>query len=182
MILSRMGFWQRQWAGGSHGCCLPVHLSKEISVSGRVLTRLAPVVLVLAAALTACGGDGDTDASATDQPSSSSSESTSESSSASASESPAESSGSGDGVAVTLTREGDSFTPNGERVELAVDQTLVLTIDADEAGDLHVHSTPEQEISYGAGTSEHEIVVDRPGVVEVESHDPDMILLQLEVR
>jgi hypothetical protein len=175
MILSHMGFWQRQWAGGSRGCCLPVHLSKEISVSGRVLTRLAPAVLVLAAALTACGGDPDTDASATDQPSTSPSESASESSS----ESPAESSGSADSVAVTLTREDDSFTPNGERVELAVDQTLVLTIDADEAGDLHVHSTPEQEISYGTGTSEHEIVVDRPGVVEVESHDPDMILLQL---
>ena len=66
--------------------------------------------------------------------------------------------------------------------ELAIDQALVLTIEADEAGEIHVHSTPEQEISYEAGTSEHEIVVDRPGVVEVESHDPDVILLQLEVR
>ena len=83
---------------------------------------------------------------------------------------------------VTVTREGDSFTPNGERVEVGVDETLVLTIEADEAGELHVHSTPEQEIAYDAGTSEHEIVVDRPGVVEVESHDPDVILLQLEVR
>ena len=81
-----------------------------------------------------------------------------------------------------MTREGDEFTPNGERVELAVDQTLVLTIDADEAGELHVHSTPEQEIEYDAGTSEHELVIDRPGVVEVESHEPDVVLLQLEVR
>ena len=81
-----------------------------------------------------------------------------------------------------MTREGDSFTPNGERVELGIDQTLVLTIEADEAGELHVHSTPEQEIAYDAGTSEHEIVIDRPGVVEVESHEPDVILLQLEVR
>ena len=88
----------------------------------------------------------------------------------------------GDAVALTVTREGDEFTPNGERVELAVDQTLVLTIDADEAGELHVHSTPEQEIAYDAGTSEHEITIDRPGVVEVESHEPDVVLLQLEVR
>jgi predicted small lipoprotein YifL len=146
-------------------------------VSGRVLTRLAPVVLVLAASLTACGGDGDTDPPAADQ-SSSSSEPTSESPSdpGSESDSPA------DSVAVTVTREGDSFTPNGERVELGIDQALVLTIEADEAGELHVHSTPEQEIAYDAGTSEHEIVIDRPGVVEVESHDPDVILLQLEVR
>jgi predicted small lipoprotein YifL len=144
-------------------------------VSGRVLTRLAPVVLVLAASLTACGGDGDTEPPATDQtPTSSPSDTPSDAGS--------ESSGPGDTVAVTVTREGGSFTPNGERVELAIDQALVLTIEADEAGEIHVHSTPEQEISYEAGTSEHEIVVDRPGVVEVESHDPDVILLQLEVR
>ena len=45
-----------------------------------------------------------------------------------------------------------------------------------------MHSTPEQEIAYDAGTSEHEITIDRPGVVEVESHEPDVIVLQLEVR
>jgi hypothetical protein len=150
-----------------------VQLQKEILVSGRVVTRLAPLVLVLAASLSACGGDGDTDPPATDQ-----------SSSSSPSDSPSDSgsTSTGGGAAVTVTREGDSFTPNGERVELGVDQTLVLTIEADEAGELHVHSTPEQEIAYDAGTSEHEIVIDRPGVVEVESHEPDVILLQLEVR
>jgi hypothetical protein len=152
-----------------------VQLQKEILVSGRVVTRLAPLVLVLAASLSACGGDGDAEPPATDQ-SSSSSPSDSDSASDSGSSS------TGGGAAVTVTREGDSFTPNGERVELGVDQTLVLTIESDEAGELHVHSTPEQEIAYDAGTSEHEIVIDRPGVVEVESHEPDVILLQLEVR
>lgn len=128
---------------------------------GRALTRLAPVVLVLAAGLTGCGGsDGEADPPATSQSPST----------------------DGDSVAVTVTREGDSFTPNGARVELGVDQTLVLSIDADEAGELHVHSTPEQEISYEEGTSEHEVTIDRPGVVEVESHDPDVIVMQLEVR
>jgi hypothetical protein len=130
-------------------------------VPAPALTRLVPVVLVLAAGLTGCGeGDGEAAAPATGQ-------------------SP---SADGDAVAVTVTREGDGFTPNGERVGLEVGQTLVLTIDADEAGELHVHSTPEQEIAYDEGTSEHEITVDRPGVVEVESHDPDLVLLQLEVR
>ena len=128
------------------------------------LSPVVPLALVLALGLTACGGDdadpptgsqGATQGGATQD---------------------------GDGVAVTVTREGDEFTPNGERVELGVDQTLVLTIDADEAGEIHVHSTPEQEIEYDAGTSEHELVIDRPGVVEVESHEPDVVLLQLEVR
>lgn len=148
-------------------------------MSGRVLTRLAPVVLVLAASLTACGGDGDTDPPATDQTSTSS---PSDTPSETASDPGSESSTPDDSVAVTVSREGGSFTPNGERVELGIGQALVLTIEADEAGELHVHSTPEQDISYDAGTSEHEIVIDRPGVVEVESHDPDVILLQLEVR
>ena len=148
-------------------------------MSGRVLTRLAPVVLVLAASLTACGGDGDTDPPATDQTSTSS---PSDTPSDTPSDPGSESSTPDDSVAVTVSREGDSFTPNGERVELAVGETLTLTITADEAGELHVHSTPEQEIAYGEGTSEHEITIDRPGVVEVENHDPVVVVLQLEVR
>jgi len=132
-------------------------------VSGRGLARLAPLAaplaLVLSLGLTACSGSDDADPPATQG-----------------------SSNEGDSVAVTVTREGDSFTPNGERVELAVGQTLVLTVTADEPGEMHVHSTPEQEIAYEAGTSEHEITIDRPGVVEVESHEPDTVVLQLEVR
>lgn len=137
-------------------------------MSGRGLTRLAPLALslVLAVGLSACGAD-DAEPSGGTQ--------TSDSSSSTATD-------DGDSAAVTVTREGDSFTPNGERVELGVDQPLVLTITADEAGELHVHSTPEQEIAYDAGTTEHEITIDRPGVVEVESHEPDVIVLQLEVR
>jgi hypothetical protein len=133
---------------------------KEKYVSGRGLARLAPLALVLSLGLTACGGSDDADPPGSTQ----------------------SSSDRGDSVAVTVTREGDSFTPNGERVELAVDQTLVLSITADEAGEMHVHSTPEQEIAYEAGTSDHEITIDRPGVVEVESHEPDTVVLQLEVR
>ena len=126
----------------------------------RLSTVVVPLVLVLTASLSACGGGDDAD------PPTGSQGATQD----------------GDSVAVTITRTDDQFTPNGERVELAVDQMLVLTVDSDEAGEIHVHSTPEQEIEYAAGTSEHELVIDRPGVVEVESHEPDVILLQLEVR
>ncbi|RYB95099.1 hypothetical protein EUA93_12545 [Nocardioides oleivorans] len=126
-------------------------------MSGRGLARLVPVVIILAAGLTACGGN-DADPPA------------------------ASPSADGDAVAVTVTRDKDTFTPNGERVELGIGQTLELTITADEAGEFHVHSTPEQEIAYDEGTSEHEITIDRPGVVEVESHEPASVVLQLEVR
>ena len=130
-------------------------------MSGRGLARLAPVVLVLAAGLSACGG-GDADPPAGDSSSSVSTE--------------------GDTVTVDVTRKDDTFTPNGERVELGIDQTLVLKVTSDVAGEFHVHSTPEQEIAYEEGTSEHEITIDRPGVVEVESHEPASVVLQLEVR
>lgn len=161
-----MGFWQSRWRLASvPTVTVPTVLMsvlKEKSVSRRVLSRLAPLTLVLALGLSACGG-GDDEPAATPTSGSSSSQ-------------------GADSVAVTVTREDDSFTPNGERVELEVGQTLDLTITSDTAGELHVHSTPEQEIEYDAGTSEHEITIDRPGVVEVESHEPDSIVLQLEVR
>ena len=140
----------------------------------RGLARLVPLALAIAMALSlaACGDGGDTDT-----PAGAASSATTTDSDTTDSDTT-----DGDTVAVTVTREGGTFTPNGERVDLAVDQTLVLTVTADEAGEFHVHSTPEQEIAYDAGTSEHEITIDRPGVVEVESHEPDSIVLQLEVR
>jgi hypothetical protein len=154
----------------------PTDRPKEKPVSGRGLPRHALVVLVMAASLTACGGG---EAAPPDATPSSSSPS---SSSPATDDHATDDHGDDDGAAITVTREGDTFTPNGERVELEVGQTLTLTIDADAPGELHVHSTPEQEITYGEGTSEHEITIDRPGVVEVESHEPDTIVLQLEVR
>ena len=52
---------------------------------------------------------------------------------------------------------------------------------ADEPGELHVHSSPEQELEYGAGTTTLKLTLDQPGVVDVESHDPKAVIVQLEV-
>ena len=81
-----------------------------------------------------------------------------------------------------LTFEGDTASPNGERIDLGVGETLTLRIDADAPGELHVHSTPEQEIAFPAGQSERTLTIDQPGVVDVEDHHTGMVLLQLEVR
>jgi hypothetical protein len=149
-------------------------------VSGRGPARHALAVLVIAASLTACGGgEADPPAGASSPGTSSPETSSPEISSP---DTDTDTDTDGDAVRVEVRREGDAFTPNGERVEVGVGQTLVLELTADESGELHVHSTPEQEIAYDEGTSEHEITIDRPGVVEVESHEPDTIVLQLEVR
>jgi hypothetical protein len=100
-----------------------------------------------------------------------------------------ESAGSGGGgsastdpVTVEVTIEGDRVEPAGDRVDVAPGQPVEFVVDADAAGEMHVHSTPEQTIEFGAGTSEHTVTVDRPGVVEVELHDPELVVVQLEVR
>lgn len=73
-------------------------------------------------------------------------------------------------------------TPNGERIGVEVGQPIDLVIVSDEAGELHVHSDPEQTLEYDEGETVHQLQIDRPGVVEVETHDPDRIVVQLEVK
>jgi ABC-type glycerol-3-phosphate transport system substrate-binding protein len=84
---------------------------------------------------------------------------------------------------IDVTFKGEDVTPNGERIEVSVDQPITLHVTADKPGEIHVHSDPEQEFEYKAGTSD--ITMDpitKPGVVEVESHTLDKVLFQLEVR
>ena len=59
---------------------------------------------------------------------------------------------------------------------------LKLHIVADKPGEMHVHSSPEQEIEYAEGTTDKTLTLDQPGVVEVESHHLDKLIVQLEVR
>jgi hypothetical protein len=83
---------------------------------------------------------------------------------------------------VAVTIEGDSVTPNGERIEVATGQDVQLDLTADAPGEIHVHSTPEQELEYDEGTSSLTIEgMERPGTVDVEVHDLEKIILQLEV-
>jgi hypothetical protein len=85
-------------------------------------------------------------------------------------------------VVVEITFEGGTVEPNGERVDVAAGQGIDLVVTADEPGSLHIHSDPEQEFAYEAGTETFGIQIDRPGVVEVESHELDQVIVQLEVR
>ncbi len=95
---------------------------------------------------------------------------------------PTSSTGSSDGDTIRITFEGGDVTPKGERVEMEAGEPIEVEIKADEAGELHVHSSPEQTIPYGAGTTNETLTIDQPGVVDVEAHDPDVVVVQLEVR
>ena len=84
---------------------------------------------------------------------------------------------------IDVTIKGDSVTPNGERVDVAVGQPIRLNVTADEAGEIHVHSDPEQQLEYGAGDTTVTIDgIDAPGTVDVESHALEKVIVQLEVR
>ena len=83
---------------------------------------------------------------------------------------------------IDITFEGETMTPSGERVEVGVDQPIDLVVTADEPGEIHVHSDPEQEFAYAEGTTTFKLQIDRPGVVEVESHDLEKVIVQLEVK
>jgi hypothetical protein len=87
-----------------------------------------------------------------------------------------------DPVTIDVTFDGDTVTPSGERVDVQTGQPIELNITADAAGEIHVHSDPEQELEYDEGTSTVEIEpIEQPGVVDVESHDLEAVIVQLEV-
>jgi hypothetical protein len=120
------------------------------------LPRLAAlgVVGVLALTATGCGSDGGDSGDA----------------------------GSDEPQVIEITFADGEVTPNGERVEAGVGEPIDLEVTADEPGELHIHSDPEQTLPYDEGTQTFGIQVDRPGVVEVESHELDVVIVQLEVR
>ncbi|WP_121254929.1 hypothetical protein [Nocardioides ferulae] len=90
--------------------------------------------------------------------------------------------GTDEPVSIELTLEGGRVTPNGERVEVPAGQPVELVVKSDQAGEIHVHSDPEQSLEIQPGTSTYEIdPIDKPGVVEVELHEPALMLVQLEV-
>ncbi len=94
--------------------------------------------------------------------------------------------GDGDGSEETAVIEiafsDGEVTPSGERVEVDAGQPVDLEVTADEPGEIHIHAEQEQTLAYEEGTETFELAIDRPGVVEVESHELDVVIVQLEVR
>jgi hypothetical protein len=83
-------------------------------------------------------------------------------------------------IGVTVGK--DSVSPSGAKVDVKRNQPIVFEIDAAEAGELHVHSSPAKAIDYPAGKSQVQISIDKPGVVEAEIENLGKLVVQLEVR
>ena len=83
---------------------------------------------------------------------------------------------------IEITFADGTVTPNGERVEVTVGQPIELVVKADEEGEIHVHSSPEQEFTYSQGTTTLPLTIDKAGVVDVEAHDLEQVIVQLQVE
>ena len=84
---------------------------------------------------------------------------------------------------IDVTFNGDSVTPNGEQIDVAVGQPIELDVTADEPGEIHVHSSPEQEFEYDAGSTTIEVKpIQAPGGVTVESHTLEKTLFKLKAQ
>lgn len=143
-------------------------------------TRATTVSLLLAAGLTlsACGGDADTAAEPTPSPTTASVTPSETASEEPESEEPEP---EPEGTIVVVTIDGDRIEPNGASIEADLDEPVVLAITSDRAGELHVHSTPEQFVEFRKGSHEYELTFEQPGVVEVEDHDTGFVIAQLQV-
>ena len=85
-------------------------------------------------------------------------------------------------TSIDIVIEDGTVTPNGDRVPATVDEPITLTIDADTAGELHVHSSPERKIPYEAATTTETLTISRPGVVDVEDQHLEQVVVQLQVE
>lgn len=149
----------------------------------RRTTSLVATALLSLVVLAGCGDEEPAPASGAAPSSSSSSSAPSADGSSSEADGSASPSEATSGAVIDITVDGDDITPNGERVEVEVGEPISFDVTADAPGEIHVHSTPEQEYEYAAGTSTITLTpIARPGIVDVESHTLDKTIVQLQVQ
>jgi plastocyanin len=84
---------------------------------------------------------------------------------------------------VSIVIKDGKVTPQGDRVQVKVGQTIRLKITSDADEEIHVHSDPEHSYEVAAGESVTEsFTIDTPGQVAVEAHHLDVTIMQLVVR
>ncbi|PKH41764.1 hypothetical protein SAMN05192575_109105 [Nocardioides alpinus] len=86
------------------------------------------------------------------------------------------------GPSLSVTIDGEDVQPNAQEIDLAVGEKLTIEFQSNRAGELHVHSTPEQFVKFGAGATSAQLVIKTPGTVEVEEHDTSAVVALIEVR
>jgi hypothetical protein len=149
-----------------------------LGMSTSRVSRFAAAVFVAALALTACAAEKPDDASASGSSASGSGEHSTDDSTPSATEEP----GQDDALQVSVSVQDGDVDPPTQRVEVQQGQQVQLTITSDVDDEVHVHGFDvEGELQAGQPTT-LEFVADQTGLFEVETHETELLLLQLEIR
>jgi hypothetical protein len=87
-------------------------------------------------------------------------------------------------VDIQVKIEGGEVSPAGERVDVKLGQPIRLVVNSDAADEIHVHSTPEHEFEVPAGAHDkvYAFTLNQPGVVEVELHELDEVVVTIAAR
>lgn len=95
------------------------------------------------------------------------------------------SSGADDANAVTIdvTLEGGKVTPNGEKINVAKGQKVIIKAVSDHDDEIHVHGEYDVALEVKADEpATTSFVADKVGSFEMESHHPAKVLAILNVR
>jgi len=140
------------------------------AIARRGRTAAAAVTVAAGLLLTGCGGAAGTSSTSADP-------SASGTNSASTAPTPAP-------VTIAITMTGDSVSPNGQKIDATVGQSVVLQVTSDIADEVHAHTGGdgyELEVPAGKPTT-GTFVLASPGSFEIESHHREKILAILNVR
>lgn len=89
--------------------------------------------------------------------------------------------GSGGTRTIAITVRNGKIRPHGIEVKAEKGKPIRLRITSDTAGELHVHSSPEQEVPFHRGTTLKTLTIRQPGIVDIEDHQLDTLVVQLQV-
>jgi hypothetical protein len=83
---------------------------------------------------------------------------------------------------LTITIDGDQVAPVAQPLEASAGEPIRIRIRSDRAGELHVHSAPEQTVGFETGTTTEDLVVGTPGRVHIEEHASGVMVAEVSVR
>ena len=130
---------------------------------------------LLLAAVTGCAGEGEAEPSEPSTSAASAASSAPESSAASTEETEKV-------VEISVAVTDGNVRPKPRRVEVDRDSQVRLLVTSDVDDELHVHGFDIAEPLEAGRTTTVELVADQSGIFEVETHESELELLQLEVR
>lgn len=85
-------------------------------------------------------------------------------------------------VEVNVSVQDGKVAPKPHRVDVTQGATVRLQVTSDVDDVLHVHGFDVEEPLEAGHTTAVELTADQPGLFEVETHETELELLQLEVR